>query len=418
MATALDSFYPFLNQTLTNANWQSYLLMFGVDGVRQTLNSTSSLAVVQRGAGANKSVDVSAGRILLQGDFGENSTTKNLTIADNASGNPRIDRVVVRVTPATPTMELDILQGTPGAVPVAPTLTQLATVYEVSLAQIAVANGFASIVTANITSERAWGSTHAIRPAATASATALPYPSYTAAAPMVILPVSGTTNITSIPIGPASTILILEFASAACTVTSGSNLTMPRDYTSTATGTLSFYSDGTNWVEFARTRERQTANIVYAGPASGAAATPTFRAMVAADMPLFTTWTPSATGLVQGGATPTFTTNFARTVQHGKFAMITFHCTITGAGSAANVILMTLPVSLTMAAYATFTSIGSFVYSDASVTGYSGSAVFNTATTVGFQVSSQTGGVLLGNGPSFATANTDSLTFTISVELA
>lgn len=412
MATALDSFYPFIGQTLTNAQWQNYLLLFSTDGVRQTLNSTSALAVVQHGAG-DKSVDVSAGRLLLQGNFGENSTTKNLAIASNVSGNPRIDLVVVRITSATPTIQLDILQGTPAGVPVAPTLTQTAATYEVALAQIAVANGFASIGTAQITDKRAWASAQAIRAPSTGSATALPYPSFTSAAPIITLPVSGTTAITSIAAGPAGTILILEFASATCSVANGSNLKLGGNYTSTALGTLTLESDGANWIEVARgLGGQQNPNLVLAGPTTGVGSV-AYRALVAADLPLYSPF--NITSITQGASTPTFTTQCARYVQYGKTAIVHVAVTLTAAGSAGNAITMTLPAALTMAISGQST-IGSFSYNDTSVTIYTGTVQLSSATTLTFIVSGNAN--FLGALPNFATANTDTLSFTMQVELA
>lgn len=125
------------------------------------------LAVTERGAGANMSVDVDSGAALVYGKRYKSTATVNLTIAANASGNPRIDRVVVvwnrqAVAYAGVTPNIDpktcrgaVLQGTPAAVPAAPALTQnSATVYMIPLAQVAVANGAVSITNSNITDER------------------------------------------------------------------------------------------------------------------------------------------------------------------------------------------------------------------------------------------------------------------------
>lgn len=252
MATNYDVFLPYSGETVTQAQWQDYINCLGADGVTTQLNGTNALAVVQRGAGANKSVDVSAGRILQQGMRAENSTTKNLVIADNTSGNPRIDRIVSRWTPGSTDMELDVLQGTPAGSPTAPALTQNATTYEVSLAQIAVASGFVSIVTANITDERAWSGPQAVRIPSVASAATLNVNFYTSNPGWYEVPVSGTTTITAINTGPAGSVIILEFASANCIVTNAGTLKLSAAYTSTTLSTLTLYSDGTNWVELAR----------------------------------------------------------------------------------------------------------------------------------------------------------------------
>lgn len=70
----------------------------------------------------------------------------------------RIDRVVMRLNASNDvrTMELAIKKGTPASNPQPPTLTRVSGgVWELSLAQIAVAGGSATITQANITDERA-----------------------------------------------------------------------------------------------------------------------------------------------------------------------------------------------------------------------------------------------------------------------
>jgi hypothetical protein len=145
-------------------------MLFGAGGncgVLANPYGLNHLEVTERGAGANMSVDVDTGAALVYGKRYKNTAAVNLTIAANASGNPRIDRVVavwnrqaVAYTGVTPnispkTCRLAVLQGTPAASPTAPALTQTAaTVYMIPLAQVAVANGAASILSADITDER------------------------------------------------------------------------------------------------------------------------------------------------------------------------------------------------------------------------------------------------------------------------
>ncbi len=251
VATALDFFGPYTSEVWTVAQWQAYIQAVGADGVVQQLNSTSALAVTQHGAG-DRSVDVAAGRILLQGWYGENSTTKNLPVNINISGSPRIDLVIAQLLVGTPAFQLDVLTGTPAGSPVAPTLTQSAATYQVALAQLAVANGFVSILTANITDQRAWGGPKAVRIPSVASAAALNVNIYTGAPSIIQVPVTGTTTITSIATAVAGTIITLEFASANCAVTSGTPILLSTTYTSTVGSTLTLYSDGTNWLELCR----------------------------------------------------------------------------------------------------------------------------------------------------------------------
>jgi len=145
-------------------------MMFGSGGNSGVLAAPYGLnnfKVTQRGAGANMSVDVDTGAALVYGKRYKSTATVNLAIAANASGNPRIDRVVavwnrqaVAYAGVTPninpkTGRVAVLQGVPAGAPAAPALTQTAaTVYMIPLAQVYVANGAASITNANITDER------------------------------------------------------------------------------------------------------------------------------------------------------------------------------------------------------------------------------------------------------------------------
>lgn len=137
-----------------------------VEGVR----GASDFLVTQRGAGANKSVDVAGGvGYVLNSSYSALSATntrfwrdkmtatENVVIADNASGNPRIDVIALEIdTGASPDDEatnvgqLVVIQGTPAASPTAPSLDA----NQIKLAQVAVANGFTSITNANITDYR------------------------------------------------------------------------------------------------------------------------------------------------------------------------------------------------------------------------------------------------------------------------
>jgi hypothetical protein len=143
-------------------------------GLQEGALAALAYKVTQRGAGANMSVDVDAddpGGFLVQGDsvtaqglyfVPPHSGTINLDVAANASGNPRIDSVVLeakdtthdasgltvaraRYITGTPTSgaTLDNRSGAP-ALPAGAAL----------LADILVANGAASITNANIRDRR------------------------------------------------------------------------------------------------------------------------------------------------------------------------------------------------------------------------------------------------------------------------
>lgn len=111
------------------------------------------LAVTQTGI-ASVNIEVQRGSALVNGRLYETDAVVTLTIAANSSGNPRIDTVILRTDFVLQTVRLVVKQGTPAASPTPPTLTQDATIWEMPLANIAVANGFSTIVQANITQRR------------------------------------------------------------------------------------------------------------------------------------------------------------------------------------------------------------------------------------------------------------------------
>lgn len=119
----------------------------------------NGLAVAQRAAGANMSVDVSVGVCYVAGDT--NTVTQplyrcavtaieNLVIAAADATNPRYDLIVAEVLDSTFTgvsdlFRLRVITGTPGASPAEPTLPASC----LKLARVTVGTGVTSITTAN-----------------------------------------------------------------------------------------------------------------------------------------------------------------------------------------------------------------------------------------------------------------------------
>jgi hypothetical protein len=106
---------------------------------------------------ASVNVTVKPGAALVDGTLYINDADGDLAIAANASGNPRIDTIVLTKDNSAQTVRLAVEQGTPAATPVPPTLTQTAGVeWQIPLADIAVANGFGSLSDDDITSRHEW----------------------------------------------------------------------------------------------------------------------------------------------------------------------------------------------------------------------------------------------------------------------
>lgn len=139
-------------------------LLTSLFGGREGVSGASDLAVSQRAAGANMSVDVAIGRAAVLGDDAAttqgvyhvwNDAVKNLTIAASDPTNPRKDIVIARVrdafySGATNAWALEVVSGTPAASPAEPALPNNA----IKLAVVAIAASATSIVNANITDAR------------------------------------------------------------------------------------------------------------------------------------------------------------------------------------------------------------------------------------------------------------------------
>lgn len=112
---------------------------------------------VQATSPASAAVDVLAGAALVEGAFYENTATVTLSIAANLSGNPRIDTIVLQKDYVAQTVRLALLTGTPAVSPVPPSLTQSdGVLWQIPLADVAVASGFVSIANSNITPRHEW----------------------------------------------------------------------------------------------------------------------------------------------------------------------------------------------------------------------------------------------------------------------
>jgi hypothetical protein len=139
----------------TADSFAEYFRSFLTSGIK---NGGTNLEVEQQVA-ANMSVRINKGIALIQGYYYSNNAYTTLTIATADTVNPRIDRVILRlnINDGTRSIVLAVLTGTPAGSPTAPALETdfVGTgIFELSLAQIAIAAGATTITTANITDER------------------------------------------------------------------------------------------------------------------------------------------------------------------------------------------------------------------------------------------------------------------------
>lgn len=105
-------------------------------------------------APATAQVRAEIGTFVTGGVFARVSAAELKTIPANVSGQDRIDRIICKRDNAADLTTVEVLQGTPAGAPVPPALTRAGDDYEISLAQIYVANGFVTIVAEDILDER------------------------------------------------------------------------------------------------------------------------------------------------------------------------------------------------------------------------------------------------------------------------
>ena len=111
--------------------------------------------VVEQQASPDMTVKVDTGEAWIQGYFYRSTASQNVTISAADATFPRIDLVVLRnVITGSRKIDAVVITGTPASSPVAPDYSRTDDVWDLVLAQIAVAAGATTIVTANITDKR------------------------------------------------------------------------------------------------------------------------------------------------------------------------------------------------------------------------------------------------------------------------
>ncbi|MEX1173542.1 MAG: hypothetical protein WEG56_13125 [Chloroflexota bacterium] len=156
------------DRVYTSDAWAQVVAGLVGDGVMATVGNT--LAVTEQSPAA-MGVRVNTGVAYILGYYFEvYSAQEALTIDAADATNPRIDRIVVRRSLSSRTVELAVLTGTPGASPTAPALTQVvAGTYEIALAQVRVEALATSILNAKITDERSYSASYPLTAALSGS---------------------------------------------------------------------------------------------------------------------------------------------------------------------------------------------------------------------------------------------------------
>lgn len=109
---------------------------------------------LQATPGTALAVSVAAGSAWINGYRYENTDDLDIPLTTADGSNPRIDRIVVRLSMVSRSIHLAAVTGTPAATPTAPTLTRTSDVYELCIADVLIPAAATSIAANNITDTR------------------------------------------------------------------------------------------------------------------------------------------------------------------------------------------------------------------------------------------------------------------------
>lgn len=104
--------------------------------------------------GNGLAISVAAGSAWINGYRYENTDALNLPLTTANGSNPRIDRIVVRLSHVSRSIQLAVVDGTPAATPSAPALTRTSDIYELGIADVLIPAAATSIATNDITDTR------------------------------------------------------------------------------------------------------------------------------------------------------------------------------------------------------------------------------------------------------------------------
>lgn len=158
MAVSFDSYAPFdagAGANVTEDTWRKMIIHAGKpSGVIRGYDN----ALLVFGDSSGLQVKVPTGQVWANGHWGGVTSTKTVPLAAANTTNPRKDLVVARADFVNNLVVLDVVTGTPAGSPVLPTVTQNSSIYEIALAEVAVAANATSIAAGNVTDRRVFNS--------------------------------------------------------------------------------------------------------------------------------------------------------------------------------------------------------------------------------------------------------------------
>lgn len=157
---ALFGYFPFDDSTMTENDWSlmfQWMRTTGILSENDPLSTTGDSAVA---AMSGMTVQVYPGEAWIQGFYFyyiENPLVPGnytITISNNPDPDPRIDLIVLRLDVAANLISYETLEGVPDPAPIPPVPQQNDLIWELPIAQIAVASGAIVINSGDITDER------------------------------------------------------------------------------------------------------------------------------------------------------------------------------------------------------------------------------------------------------------------------
>lgn len=146
-----QSAWPFENIDTSESQFSQWARNIG-EGVKGSSGGTELKAY---GDSSGMQVKVPTGFAMVRGHYYSNTALETLTIAAAHATLARIDSVILELDPSANTILLTVLTGTAASTPAAPTLTQTDTgVYQIRLANVAVAAAATTISAGNVTDTR------------------------------------------------------------------------------------------------------------------------------------------------------------------------------------------------------------------------------------------------------------------------
>lgn len=154
------TYFPFdsgAGSNVIEAQWAEMARLWLNTGVARFNRSAIDLNLFEVYAdNSGLQVKVKSGTAWIEGFYVSSSAEEIVTLATADATNPRIDRIILRLDRSANSISITRLTGTPAGSPVAPTLTQNTSVWEMSLAKVTVAATDTLIAAGDVTDERSF----------------------------------------------------------------------------------------------------------------------------------------------------------------------------------------------------------------------------------------------------------------------